>query len=73
MVFYKTVLLIHIRCLTFSEIVAILSAALDLPCEWKVYNPDRGIRRTLLKIGELAKATGLSTKTIRFYEGEGLI
>jgi DNA-binding transcriptional MerR regulator len=27
----------------------------------------------LVKIGELAKATGLSTKTIRFYEGEGLI
>lgn len=26
-----------------------------------------------MKIGELAKATGLSTKTIRFYEGEGLI
>ncbi len=30
-------------------------------------------RRTLVKIGELAKATGLSTKTIRFYETEGLI
>ena len=26
-----------------------------------------------MKIGELAKATGLTTKTIRFYEGEGLI
>ena len=26
-----------------------------------------------MKIGELAKATGLSTKTIRFYEAEGLI
>jgi len=26
-----------------------------------------------VKIGELAKATGLSTKTIRFYEAEGLI
>ena len=26
-----------------------------------------------MKIGELAKATGLSTKTIRFYESEGLI
>lgn len=26
-----------------------------------------------MKIGELAKATGLSAKTIRFYEGEGLI
>ena len=26
-----------------------------------------------MKIGELARATGLSTKTIRFYEAEGLI
>ena len=26
-----------------------------------------------MKIGELAKATGLSAKTIRFYEAEGLI
>ena len=26
-----------------------------------------------MKIGELAKAIGLSAKTIRFYEGEGLI
>ncbi len=26
-----------------------------------------------MKIGELAKATGLSTKTIRFYEDQGLI
>ena len=26
-----------------------------------------------MKIGEMAKATGLSTKTIRFYEAEGLI
>ena len=26
-----------------------------------------------MKIGELAKATGLSAKTIRFYESEGLI
>ena len=26
-----------------------------------------------MKIGELAKATGFSTKTIRFYEAEGLI
>lgn len=26
-----------------------------------------------MKIGELARATGLSTKTIRFYESEGLI
>lgn len=26
-----------------------------------------------MKIGELAKATGLSTKTIRFYEAEGLV
>ncbi len=26
-----------------------------------------------MKIGELAKAAGLSTKTIRFYEAEGLI
>ncbi len=26
-----------------------------------------------MKIGELAKATNLSTKTIRFYESEGLI
>ena len=26
-----------------------------------------------MKIGELAKSTGLSTKTIRFYEAEGLI
>ena len=26
-----------------------------------------------MKIGELAKATGISAKTIRFYEGEGLI
>ena len=26
-----------------------------------------------MKIGELAKATGLTAKTIRFYEGEGLI
>ena len=26
-----------------------------------------------MKIGELASATGLSTKTIRFYESEGLI
>lgn len=26
-----------------------------------------------MKIGEVAKATGLSAKTIRFYEGEGLI
>lgn len=26
-----------------------------------------------MKIGELAKATGLTTKTIRFYEAEGLL
>ena len=26
-----------------------------------------------MKIGELARATGISAKTIRFYEGEGLI
>ncbi len=26
-----------------------------------------------MKIGDLARATGLSTKTIRFYEAEGLI
>ena len=26
-----------------------------------------------MKIGELARATGLTAKTIRFYEGEGLI
>ena len=26
-----------------------------------------------MKIGELAKATGLTTKTIRFYEGERLL
>lgn len=31
------------------------------------------LRRVLVKIGELARATGLSTKTIRFYEAEGLI
>ena len=26
-----------------------------------------------MRIGELAAATGLTTKTIRFYEGEGLL
>ena len=26
-----------------------------------------------MKIGEIAKITGLTTKTIRFYEGEGLL
>ena len=31
------------------------------------------IGRRLLKIGELAKATGVTPKTIRFYEGEGLL
>ena len=31
------------------------------------------IKERLVKIGELARATGTNAKTIRFYEGEGLM
>lgn len=41
---------------------------LNLPVRWKV-NPYHGVMR----IGDLATATGLTTKTLRFYEQAGLL
>src|SRR3546814_20284718 len=36
-------------------------------------HPNRGSRGSAMKIGEIAKRTGLKIETVRFYEAEGLV
>ena len=45
-----------------------MPATVELPLHWKVKSYD-----ALVRIGELAARTGLTTKTIRFYESAGVL
>ena len=45
-----------------------VAATVELPLRWKVKSYD-----PLVRIGELAGRTGLTTKTIRFYESAGVL
>jgi hypothetical protein len=50
--------------------------ALDSPLWWRVYTWNRNMQIAndrRLKIGELARQTGLSIKTVRYFEGRGLL
>src|SRR3546814_19762092 len=47
------------------------SISIDLPVRWKVKEQDSG--RGIVKIGQLADATGATAKTLRFYEDSGLL
>jgi MerR family copper efflux transcriptional regulator len=52
-----------------------LSLTLHLPLCWKVKRGAawRKIGRCIVRIGEAAIATGMTTKTLRFYEDRGLL
>ena len=45
----------------------------DFPFDWKVYTGLKTTPESGMKIGELAKVTGVMAKTIRFYEQEEVL